>query len=109
MASGYKVLDLTYCLTEGGKMKLMYCWKFLPGCYQEGMKVFLETGAPDPEGDLKTIGRWHAPGSQYGFHLVEGDPVVAAELSAQWSHLVELEATPVIDDEEAKTALRKVF
>ncbi|SVB12612.1 uncharacterized protein METZ01_LOCUS165466, partial [marine metagenome] len=30
-------------------MKLMYCWKFLPGCYQEGMKVFLETGAPDPE------------------------------------------------------------
>jgi hypothetical protein len=40
---------------------------------------------------------------------VEGDPVVAAELSAQWSHLAEIEATPVIDDEEAKTALRKVF
>ena len=90
-------------------MKFMYRWRFLPGCYEEGMKLFLESGAPDPEGDLKTIGRWHAPGSQYGFHLVEGDTGVAAELSAQWSHLVELEATPVIDDEEAKTALRKVF
>jgi len=39
--------------------------------------------------------------------LVEGDPVVAAELVAQWNHLADVEVTPVVDDEEAATALRK--
>lgn len=89
-------------------MKIMLQWKFLPGCYEDGMREFIKTGAPNPAG-LKTIGRWHLPGSKSGFHLVEGDPTVAAELVAQWSPLIEIEATPVIDDEESLTALKKVF
>ena len=88
-------------------MKMMLQWTFPSDCYATGMEEFLKTGAPDPEGDLKTIGRWHAPGAKYGVHLVEGDPVVVAELVAQWNHLADVEVTPVVDDEEAATALRK--
>ena len=89
-------------------MKIMLQWKFLPGCYENGMREFVKTGAPSPAG-LKTIGRWHSPGSSSGFHLVEGDPTVVAELTSQWSGLADIQATPVIDDEESLTALRKVF
>ena len=88
-------------------MKIMLRWKFpTDAAYTTGMKEFLRTGAPDPDG-LTTIGRWHAPGSKYGFHVVEGDPLLVAELCAQWSPLADIEATPVLDDEEAATALRK--
>ena len=88
-------------------MKIMLSWKFPTGAaYTSGMRQFLETGGPPPEG-LKTVGRWHAPGSKYGFHLVEGDPVLAAELVAQWNPFCDVEATPVLDDEEASSALRK--
>ena len=88
-------------------MKIMLSWKFpTEATYTAGMKQFLETGGPPPEG-LKTIGRWHAPGSKYGFHLVEGDPALAAELVAQWNPFCDVEATPVLDDEEASSALRK--
>ena len=88
-------------------MKIMLSWKFpTEAAYTAGMKQFLETGGPPPEG-LKTIGRWHAPGSKYGFHLVEGDPVLAAELVAQWNPFCDVEATPVLDDKEAASALRK--
>ena len=60
-------------------MKVMLCWKFTDGAsYAAGVEEFLSTGAPDAPG-LATIGRWHAPGSKYGFHLVEGDPLVIAE------------------------------
>ena len=87
-------------------MKTMIQWSFSSGTYSEGMDIFLETGAPSPDG-VKTIGRWHAPGSKYGFHLVEGDPAAVATLAAQWSPLVDLTLTPVIDDDEAKTALTR--
>ena len=88
-------------------MKIMLRWKFpTDDTYTTGMKQFLKTGGHPPKG-LTTIGRWHAPGSKYGFHLVEGDPLLAAELCAQWSPLADIEATPVLDDAEAASALRK--
>jgi len=39
--------------------------------------------APDPTG-VKNIGRWHTPGSLYGWHVVEGDAAGVAELEAMW-------------------------
>ena len=88
-------------------MKVMLCWRFPEGAaYVAGMEEFLRSGAPTPDG-LTTIGRWHAPGSKYGFHLVEGDPVLVAEQCAQWNALCDIESTPVLYDEEAATALRK--
>ena len=88
-------------------MKIMLSWRFpTEAAYTAGMKQFLATGGPPPDG-LTTIGRWHAPGSKYGFHLVEGDPALAAELCAQWSPFADIQSTPVLDDDEAASALRK--
>src|SRR3954447_26274562 len=89
-------------------MKFMVVWKVPPGCYKAAMERFLTTGAPSPKG-LKTIGRWHAPGSAHGWHVVEGDDVAqVAELEAFWGDVIETQITPVIEDAEAAGSLAKV-
>ena len=88
-------------------MKFMVAWKIPPGSYKPAAERFLKTGAPAPAG-LKTLGRWHAPGSAYGWHLVEGDVTALAELMAIWADLLELQITPVTEDAEAASSLAKV-
>ena len=87
-------------------MKIMVAWKIAPGCYKAAVERFLGTGAPDPEG-LKTIGRWHAPGSSYGWDVYEGTPAAGAELAAFWGDLLEFQITPVLDDAEAGSIMAK--
>ena len=87
-------------------MKFMIAWKIPPGHYKAAVARFLSTGAPDTKG-LKTIGRWHAPGSACGWHVVEGDATAVAELEATWADLIETQITPVIEDGEAATSLAK--
>ena len=88
-------------------MKFMVTWKISPACYKAAVERFLSTGAPSPKG-LKTIGRWHAPGSACGWHLVEGDATALAKLEAVWGDLLEIQITPVIEDDEAASSLAKV-
>ena len=88
-------------------MKFIVQWKIRPGHYKAAAERFLATGAPDPEG-LKTIGRWHAPGSATGWHAIEGDLSAVAELQATWGDLCELTTTPVLEDADAAAALSKV-
>lgn len=88
-------------------MKMMVAWKIPPNSYKDAMDAFLKSGAPVPKG-LKTVGRWHAPGSSSGWHLVEGDPIAAAQHAAEWAHLVEIDVTPVMEDEDAAKALTAV-
>lgn len=87
-------------------MKFMVAWKIPPGCYKAALDRFLSTGAPDVPG-VKTIGRWHAPGSAHGWHVVEGDAAGVAELEAFWGDLLETQITPVIEDAEAASSLAK--
>jgi hypothetical protein len=62
-----------------------------------------------PDG-LKALGRWHAPGSHHGWLLCEtDDPVALAEHMAQWAAMLELEITPVVEDEEAASAATRVY
>lgn len=88
-------------------MKFMIEWKIPPGHYKSAVERFLTTGAPNPAG-VKTIGRWHTPGSSCGWHVVEGDATGVAELEAVWGDLLELRITPVIEDAEAASSLAKV-
>jgi hypothetical protein len=88
-------------------MKFMVAWKIPPGCYKAAVERLLSTGAPNPAG-LKTIGRWHAPGSAYGWHILEGDATAVAELESAWGDLLEVQITPVIEDAEAASSLAKV-
>lgn len=90
-------------------MKFMVTWKIPPGSHRPAAESFLKSGAPLPAG-LKAIGRWHAPGSGYGWLLVEGnDNIALAQHAAEWANYLELQITPVIEDEEAAKALSKAY
>ena len=89
-------------------MKFMIAWKIQPGCYKAAVERFLSTGAPDPTG-LKSIARWHAPGSAYGWHVVEGDATALTQITAMWVDVLETQITPVIEDGEAASGMAKVF
>lgn len=89
-------------------MQYMISWKISPGSHKPAAEAFLAGGAPPPEG-LKFIGRWHAPGSSYGWVVVEGDIEAVAEHGAEWANLLECQITPVIGDEAAGAALAKVY
>ena len=87
----------------------MLTWKIYPGCHKPAGEVFINSGAPMPEG-LKLLGRWHAPGSGYGWLLVEGEDTTAlAQHVAEWSELLDFQVTPVIEDVAAGEALSRVY
>ena len=59
---------------------------------------------------IKSVTRWHTPGSTLGQHLVEGNDLTAvAQHVAEWANLLEIETYPVIEDTEAASAASKVF
>lgn len=87
-------------------MKYMIEWRIPPGAFKTTVEAFLSGGAPVPEG-LKSVGRWHVPGSVSGWHLVEGSEDALAEHVAEWAGLIELDVTPVIEDEAAAASLGK--
>ena len=90
-------------------MKFMVSWKIPPGSHKPAIEGFLSSGAPLPEG-INLVGRWHAPGSAYGWLLVEGDDITAlAQHVAEWANLLEFQITPVIEDAEAVASLSKVY
>jgi hypothetical protein len=90
-------------------MKFMITWKIRPGSYKPAVEEFLRAGAPAPRG-LESIGRWHAPGSTLGWHLVQGNDATAlAQHVAEWANLVDLEVTPVLEDADASAGLSRVY
>lgn len=90
-------------------MKYMVTWKIPTHSYKEAVEAFLSAGAPMPEG-LVSLGRWHAPGSTKGWLLAETDDAVAlSEHMAEWASMLELDISPVIEDEEAGKAASRVY
>jgi hypothetical protein len=89
-------------------MKFMITWRTRPGFYNVALQTFLKTGGKPPQG-LKTVGRWHVPGSILGWHLLEGDdPTAVAEHVAEWADMLELEVNPVIEDTAAAEGASRV-
>jgi hypothetical protein len=87
-------------------MKIMIVWKTRPDTYKPAIESFLRGGGTVPPG-IKTVGRWHTPGSTLGWHLVEGNDLSAlAQHAAEWASLLELEMYPVIEDTEAASVAR---
>jgi len=90
-------------------MKFMVSWRIAPGHHKPAAEGFLATGAPTPEG-VKLAGRWHAPGSGRGWALLESDDLTAvAAHVGRWASLLEVDVTPVLEDNEAGQALAKVY
>ena len=89
-------------------MKFMVVWKIAPDKYKEAFERFLKTGGAVPAG-VKTLGRWHIPGSMLGWHLVEASDMTALAVSTgEWAHLISMEVHPVIEDAEAAAAAQKL-
>jgi hypothetical protein len=62
-------------------MPFMLCWKIVPGDHKSTAEIFLGKGAPVPPG-VELRGRWHAPGSSYGWALLESDDTTALAAAA---------------------------
>jgi hypothetical protein len=88
-------------------MKFMVAWTISRACDRAAGERFLKTGAPDAAG-VETTGRWHAPGSAVGWHVVEADASGVAELEAVGGDLLDVPITPVIEDAEAASNLAEV-
>jgi len=89
-------------------MKIMIVWRTVPGKYKTAVEAFLHKGGPVPSG-AKTLGRWHVPGSILGWHLVEGDLTAVGQHVAEWADLLECEVYPVLEDDAAADAAKRVF
>ncbi|MGH9504430.1 MAG: DUF3303 domain-containing protein [Terriglobales bacterium] len=87
----------------------MITWRTRPGFYKTAVQQFLKTGGKAPKG-LKTVGRWHVPGSTLGWHLLEGDDSTAlAEHVAEWADVLDLEVNPVIEDASAAEGASRIY
>jgi hypothetical protein len=81
-------------------MKFISKYTIRPEHRNEAIKRFLETGGQPPDG-VKMIGRWHDTSNRTGYSLVEADDAVAmGRWSHQWSDLLTIETSVVIDDGE---------
>jgi hypothetical protein len=74
-------------------------WILRPETRDEVIRRFKETGGAPP-GGAKMLGRWHALSQSNGLAIVESsDPGAMAKWALEWSDLMEMEITPVVDDE----------
>ena len=71
-------------------------------------KQFLETDGKLPEG-LTVIGRWFGTNGRGCLIIEAADAKQVFALVTEWSEYVEVEATPALDDEEAKEVFGKLF
>ena len=89
------------------KFMLTFEWKPDTKAREEGIKRFLKTGGQPPKG-AKLLGRWTRADFGGGFDLIEtDDPQTLAEFSLQWSDLMELKITPVLEDEQLAGVLQR--
>ncbi|MEM7144693.1 MAG: DUF3303 family protein [Verrucomicrobiota bacterium] len=66
-------------------MKYMLEWRLRPENQKEAAEGFLQGGAPLPDG-VTVIGRWHIPGSQRGWLVVDTDDIAAVtEHAVGWA------------------------
>ena len=94
---------------EKNSMKVMVTWRTRPGLYKKAVEQFLNTGGKPPKG-VKTVGRWHVPGSILGWHLLETDNLTGiAQHAAEWADVIDLEIHAVIEDGPAAEAAKRVF
>ena len=83
-------------------------WSFKNRYPQKGAEKFLAGGENYPGVEL--IGRYHDPGSQEGWIVLNTDnPKAIYEHAAQWGGFLNWETTSVFTDEEAGPLLAKVY
>ncbi len=94
-------------------MKFMVNWRVQDNRRHEALKLFSgmsKEEAASEFGDLKVIGRWHDLVGFTGVAIVEtDDPDDLMAWLLQWNDMVDIETTPVLDDDEARKLGRKTI
>ena len=92
-------------------MKFMMTWSSFPETRHDAAKGFGQMTDADDEADhpgVKLIGRWHDLGAVGGWLICESDDISAVQSWAlNWNGVLNMEVRPVVDDNEAKTMLKR--
>ena len=86
-------------------MEFMVTWNIPDGNWLPVMKTF-SSMSPAERADygdgVKPIGRWHDVVGRKGVVIVESNNLAAVQrYMGKWNPFMDLEVTPVVDDEEA--------
>lgn len=88
-------------------MKFMITFPLSADTFKERAARFLETGGKPSQG-VTMLGRWHSVDQSEGFVLAEtDDPKAIYRWVTEWADLIEFNAVPVIEDEEAAAVLQE--
>jgi hypothetical protein len=94
-------------------MKFMITFEMHPDQRHDAYKTFAQMTAADDEADrggVQQIGRWHDLGAARGVVICESDDLGAVQAWAMnWNTVLDVEITPVLDDDEARATLKKKF
>ena len=92
-------------------MKFMMTWSSFPETRHDAAKGFGQMTDADDEADhpgVKLIGRWHDLVAVGGWLICESDDISAVQ---SWvlnrNGVSNMDVTPVVDDNEAKTMLKR--
>ena len=92
-------------------MKFMMTWSSFPETRHDAAKGFGQMTEADDEADhpgVKLIGRWHDLVAVGGWLICESDDISAVQSWAlNWNGVLNMDVTPVVDDNEAKTMLKR--
>ena len=94
-------------------MKFMITYEMHPDQRQDAYKNFAQMTAADDEADrggVQQIGRWHDLAAARGVVICESNDLGAVHSWAlNWNNVLDVEVTPVVDDDEARSTLKKKF
>ena len=95
-------------------MKFMVSWRVHDSKRHEALKYFSQMSGDDDLADrgdrIKLIGRWHDMQRFTGVAIIETDDAQAiASWILNWNGILDVEVTPVVDDEEARAIGKKKF
>jgi hypothetical protein len=81
-------------------MKFVITWACPPENFKEGM-ARVKAGVGNPPAGVKSLGRWHEPGTGKGFMLAEVEDMAAfTGFLMAWSDLSHQTVVPVVEEED---------
>jgi hypothetical protein len=79
-----------------------------PQLVRAAAEHFLKTGGKPPAGATQ-IGRWFGMNGKGCAVIEASDPKPVFEMVSEWQEFMQIEATPVLEDDDSGAVLGKVF
>jgi hypothetical protein len=90
-------------------MKYLVMWHLSdPTTLRSAAQRFLQTGGKPPDG-ATLLGRWFGLNGKGCLLLEASDPKPVFETISEWQEFMEIEATPILEDDEAGAIFAKLY